>query len=338
LLQALHLTKTYNNRPVVADVSLTLEQGRVMALVGASGSGKSTLLNLLAGLTDADSGAVWLDGERVRGPGEVLVAGNANIKLVHQQYQLQPNVSVAANIGYALRFYEKPYRDFRTNELLIRCGLEAIQNQTPKQISGGEAQRTAIARAIAEKPEPGQTSVLLLDEPFSHLDLPNRALMTDLLLNVVRHENVACLFVTHDATDALALADTLGIMRNGKLIQTGTPTDVYLKPTTAYAAALTGVANLVKARFLPALGLSARVHPDALAFWRPEQLQLTAANDAAIRGKVRAVGFRGHYADVTIEISRYVTLRLLARPDLSPSVGETVGVVLPDTEIRWVGA
>ena len=333
---------------MVADVSLTLEPGRIMALVGASGSGKSTLLSLLAGLTDADSGVVWLDGQRVAGPGEVLVAGHPHIKLVHQQYQLQPTVSVAANIAYALRFYEKDYRDFRVDELLALCRLETVRHQTPKQISGGEAQRTAIARAIAEKPESGraavsrvragQTTVLLLDEPFSHLDLPNRAVMADLLLDLVRQDSVACLFVTHDATDALALADTLGILRDGQLIQTGTPAEVYLKPATAYAAALTGPVNLVKARFLPVLGLSAGVHPDALAFWRPDQLRLTAPDDAAIRGTVRAVGFRGHYTDVTVFISRYVTLRLFTPPDAAPVVGQTVGVVLPDADIRWVGA
>jgi ABC-type Fe3+/spermidine/putrescine transport system ATPase subunit len=336
LLQSIHLTKSYNSRPVVDDVSLTLEPGRIMALVGASGSGKSTLLSLLAAQTDADAGTVWLDGERVRGPGEVLVAGHPHLKLVHQQYQLQPNVSVAANIAYALRFYEKTYRDFRVAELLSLCRLEVVQHQTPKQISGGEAQRTAIARAIAEKPEPGRTTALLLDEPFSHLDLPNRAVMADLLLDLVRQDRVACLFVTHDATDALALADTLGILRTGQLIQTGTPAEVYLKPTTAYAAALTGPVNLVKARFLPVLGLSAGVHPDALAFWRPQQLRLTAPDSSAIRGRVRAVGFRGHYSDVEVFISRYVTLRLLVLPDEAPLLGDTVGVMLPDAAIRWV--
>ena len=210
-MQGIHLTKSYNSRPVVADVSLTLEPGRIMALVGASGSGKSTLLSLLAGLTDADAGAVLLDGQRVPGPRDVLVAGHPRIKLVHQQYQLQPNVSVAANIAYGLRFYEKDYRDFRVDELLTLCRLETVRQQTPKQISGGEAQRTAIAIAIAEKPESGRaaisrgrsgrgqsgrTTVLLLDEPFSHLDLPNRALMADLLLDLVRQDTVACLFVT----------------------------------------------------------------------------------------------------------------------------------------------
>ncbi len=337
-MQSIHLTKLYNSRPVVADVSLTLEPGRIMALVGASGSGKSTLLRMLAGLTDADSGAVWLDGQRVPGPREVLVAGHPRIKLVHQQNQLQPNVSVAANIAHALRFYEKPYRDFRVDELLALCRLESVRQQTPKQISGGEAQRTAIARAVAEKPEPGRTTALLLDEPFSHLDLPNRTLMADLLLDLVRQDSVACLFVTHDATDALALADTLGILRAGQLIQTGTPAEVYLKPATAYAAALTGPANFVKARFLPVLGLSAGVHPDALAFWRPDQIRLTAPDDAVIRGTVRAVGFRGYYSDVTVFISRYVTLRLLTLPGAAPVVGETVGIILPDTEIRWLGA
>ncbi|MFD2933645.1 ABC transporter ATP-binding protein [Spirosoma flavum] len=317
MLTATKLSKVYNAVPAVRNVSLTLEPGQIMALVGASGSGKSTLLNLLAGLADADSGEVRLNDERVMGPSEVLVAGHTNIRLVHQEYQLMPNVSVRENITYALRFYEKSYREFRVNELLKLCRLTDVQDRIPRQVSGGEKQRTAIARAIADKP-----TVLLLDEPFSHLDLPNRLIVRDLLFDMVRQDDTSCLFVTHDATDALSLADSLGIIRDGKLIQFGSPVDVYRKPATAYAARMTGIVNIFKAKHLATLNLPEVANPNEFMCLRPEQIHL---DDSGVKGTIRAVLFKGSHYELEIEMSRYVCLNLLTtRTDLR--VGQSVGV------------
>lgn len=322
MLTAAHLSKTFaHGVKAVRNVSLTLEPGRIMGLLGASGSGKSTLLNVLAGLADADSGEVRLNGERVPGPGEVLVAGHPQIRLVHQDYQLMPNVSVRGNIIYALRFAEKTYREARVDELLRRCRLTDVQHRLPRQVSGGEKQRTAIARAIADKP-----AVLLLDEPFSHLDLPNRLIMRDLLFDLIQDNRessqTACLFVTHEAADALSLADTLGILRDGRLVQLGLPSVVYQQPATAYAARLTGSVNILKAKYLPALGLPETDHPDALICLRPEQIHLDATGVSAT---VRAVFFKGSHSEIEVEVSRYVRVRLLTtRTDVR--VGERVGI------------
>ena len=328
MLTATHLSKSFaDGVTAVRNVSLTLEPGRIMGLVGASGSGKSTLLNLLAGLIDADAGAVRLNGDRVPGPGEVLVAGHPQIRLVHQDYQLMPNVSIRENISYALRFSEKTYRNARVDELLNRCRLTPVQHRLPRQVSGGEKQRTAIARAIADKP-----LVLLLDEPFSHLDLPNRLIMRDLLFDLICHNadvsrQTACLFVTHEATDALSLADTLGILCDGKLIQLGTPTEVYRQPKTAYAARLTGSVNILRNKHLLELGLSecraAEMNqPDALICLRPEQIHF---DETGVAGTVRAVFFRGSHSEVEVGVSRYVRVRLLTtRNDLR--VGQPVTI------------
>ncbi|GAB4042022.1 ABC transporter ATP-binding protein [Spirosoma jeollabukense] len=329
MLKATTLTKAYGSLAAVRNVSLALEPGRIMALVGASGSGKSTLLNLLAGLADADSGEVQLNGKRIEGPSEVLVPGHDDIRLVHQEYQLMPNVSVRENINYALRFFEKSYRDFRVNQLIKLCRLTDVQDRIPRQISGGEKQRTAIARAIADKP-----AVLLLDEPFSHLDLPNRLIVRDLLFDLVRHENTgsqatACLFVTHDATDALSIADTLGILRDGKLIQLGSPVDVYRRPSTAYAARMTGPVNILKAKHLPLFGFSDVVTPEELVCLRPEQIKL---DDTGISAIVRSVYFKGSHYEIEVNLSRYVSLRLLTtRDDLE--TGQRIGVSLTDGAI-----
>ena len=246
-----------------------------MALVGASGSGKSTLLNLLAGLMDPDEGEVRLNDVHVATPGEKLVPGHPDIRLVHQEYQLMPNITVRQNIAYAVRYYQKDYQTYRVNELLRLCRLEAVADRIPRQISGGEKQRTAIARAIAEPSADGRAVILLLDEPFSHLDLPNRTHIRDLLLDLVREAepgepaSFACLFVTHDATDALALSDEVGVMQDGELIQLGTPQTVYRQPETAYVAQMTGPANIMAGGLLPTLHLSATADPDQLVCIRP---------------------------------------------------------------------
>ncbi|WP_338876597.1 ABC transporter ATP-binding protein [Spirosoma sp. SC4-14] len=325
MLKATNLTKLYGSQTAVHRVSLQLPPGRIMALVGASGSGKSTLLSMLAGLTDANEGEIRLHDERIAGPSEVLIPGHDDIRLVHQEYQLMPNVSVRENIAYALRFFEKTYREFRVNELLTLCRLTEVQDRLPRQVSGGEKQRTAIARAIADKP-----AILLLDEPFSHLDLPNRLMVRDLLFDLVRQERTACLFVTHDATDALSIANTLGILRDGRLIQLGDPKQVYRYPATAYAARMTGLVNIFKAKHLPVVGLPETDNPERLICLRPEQIRL---NETGAPGKIRALFFKGSHVEVEVEMSRYVCLRMLSVQD-NLQIGQQVTIVIADQALH----
>jgi len=336
MLTATNLSKAFaSDVRAVRNVSLTLRAGQIMALVGESGSGKSTLLHILAGLADADTGEVLLNEQRVPGPTEVLVPGHPQIRLVPQEYQLMPNVSVRENIAFALRYYDKAYREFRVDELLRLCRLTDVQHRLPRRVSGGEKQRTAIARAVADNPANGPGTVLLLDEPFSHLDLPNRNIVRELLFDLVRHDNTACLFVTHDATDALSIADTLSILRDGRLIQTGTPQAVYRHPKTAYAARMTGTATILKAKHLPTLGLSDEGiirQPNALFCLRPEQIVLA---DEGTSGTVQAVFFRGSFSETDVEVSRYVRLRLLTtRNDLR--VGQTVRIRVAKESVWWL--
>ncbi|WP_288424388.1 ABC transporter ATP-binding protein [uncultured Spirosoma sp.] len=326
MLIADKVSKTFDGGvQAVDDVSFSLAPGRIMGLVGASGSGKSTLLNMLAGLADVDSGAVLLNGKRVPGPSDVLIAGHPDIRLVHQEYQLMPNVSIRENINYAVRYFEKSYRTFRVDALLKLCRLTAVQDRLPRQVSGGEKQRTAIARAIADVP-----AVLLLDEPFSHLDLPNRLLVRDLLFELVREQQTACLFVTHDASDALSIADTIGILRDGQLIQLDTPKAVYHRPQTAYAAQLTGRVTVLPASNRPLLGLSESDQPNQWLCIRPEQVQLT---ESGVPATVRAVFFMGSQYELEVSLNDQVTLRVLThRADIEP--GQTV-MIRVDADAVW---
>ncbi len=335
MFEAVQVSKSFGQTIAVNNVSLGLEPGRLMGLVGASGSGKSTLLALLAGLLDADSGQVLLDGVPVAGPSSVLVAGHLQIRLVPQEYALMPNVSVRDNIAYPLRFFDPIYRNFRVDELLEICRLDAVQGRIPKQISGGEKQRVAIARAVATQP-----AVLLLDEPFSHLDGPNRRIMQTMLLDLIRpttttDHSTTCLFVTHEAPDALALADTIGVLQNGQLIQTGTPQTVYHQPQTASVAQLTGSVNLLTSSQLILFGFPE--NPDALFCVRPEQISLTEPGRAgSVAGVIDQVFFRGSFADIQVAVYEEISLQTISlRHDWH--IGQHVGVVIDTMTVRQLG-
>ncbi len=240
LFQLQNITKTFD-KTVLQNVTLVVGRGEIFGLLGESGSGKSTLLRIAAGLVDADIGQVLLKNKAIAPAYDKLIPGHADIKIVHQDYELFAQLTVRENISYALRFYEKQYQKTRTEELIELCQLENVATKPAKLLSGGEKQRTAIAKAIAEKPK-----VLLLDEPFAHLDLLNRNRLSQSIQRLVSQLGLACIFVTHDAPNALALSDKMGVLQNGILLQTDTPENIYHSPTNRYIAELTGEANILK--------------------------------------------------------------------------------------------
>jgi len=244
LLELRDISKKYNQQSVLQRVSFNVNAGEVFGLLGESGSGKSTLLRIAAGLIDPDKGEVWLDNQKSRLASDQLIPGHPDIKIVHQDYNLSAPLTVRENIAYALRYYEKTYRDERVDELIQLCHLETVVNHPAKQLSGGEKQRTAIARALAE-----EARVLLLDEPFAHLDLPNRRRLIQTVRELAEQTGTACIFVTHDATDALSLSHRMGILREGQLLQIGTPEEVYQQPVNIYAAEITGEVNVFEPNF-----------------------------------------------------------------------------------------
>ena len=233
LLRVANLTKSYETRDVLHNVSLDLQTGEVLAIVGESGAGKSTILHLLAGLSEPDSGQIFLDGADVTDSVRQLIPGHPAAKLVAQDYRLFPNVSLRANIAYALRGYSREYQLFRVNQLLELTDLLPVADRLPRQVSGGEQQRAAIARALAERPR-----LLLLDEPFSHLDALHKQTLRQNILALVRTEGLGCVLVTHDLLDALTSADTIGVLRRGQLLQLASPGELLRTPADAYVEAL----------------------------------------------------------------------------------------------------
>ncbi len=244
-LQVHHLSYTHpeNQHYTLQNIHLTLNQGSILAVVGESGSGKSTLLQLIAGLLDAQEGEILLEGERVKGPAQQLVAGHPDVKVIFQHFNLSPKINVYQNIAYQLRAYTAEYRAARTLEMLRLCKLEGKEQLLPYQLSGGEKQRLAIARALAEEPR-----LLLLDEPFSNIDTMLKAQLKQDLVDIIKESSTTAIIVSHDMGDSLSVADRIAILQQGKLMQQDTPEAIYTHPATPYVAQLFGRCNFLDAK------------------------------------------------------------------------------------------
>lgn len=229
MLQIQALSKHYENQQVVNAVSFTVNKGEILAIVGESGSGKTTLLNMISGTIRPDSGTLVLDNQLIDLYFNRLIRELPDIKLVPQDYRLKPDFKIWENIDLALTEYTTEYRQKRVAYLLELCGITQIKDKKPREASGGEKQRTAIARAIADEP-----LVLLLDEPFSNLDSINRQHLRNQLVTVIQKENIACVFVTHDMIEALLVADKVAVMHKGNLLKIATPDEIFHEKENAY--------------------------------------------------------------------------------------------------------
>ena len=235
------ITKRYQDAPVVNDVTLEIAEGEFFVLLGPSGSGKSTLLRAIAGLTGVDHGRIALHGRDVTHES----TRERQVGFVFQNYALFRHMTVADNIEFALRVrrVKKAERIARRKELLRLVALEGMDQRLPAQLSGGQQQRVAVARALAHKP-----SVVLLDEPFGALDAKIREELRTSLKQVQRELGLTIILVTHDQDEAFALADRIGVMNLGRLLEVGKPDELYARPATRFVATFLGAANLLLAR------------------------------------------------------------------------------------------
>src|SRR5262245_47697188 len=236
--------KRYQGHAVVNDVSLEVADGEFFVLLGPSGSGKTTVLRMIAGLTEIEVGRVLLRGRDVTH----LPPQRREVGLVFQNYALFPHMSAAQNIEFALRVRKIPAseRRRRRDELLDLVGLSGLGDRAPRQLSGGQQQRVALARALAHRPE-----VLLLDEPFGALDARIRSDLRRTIRAIQRELKITTVFVTHDQEEAFELADRLGVMNFGRLLEVGPPEELYLRPQTEFVATFLGKANLMLGECVP---------------------------------------------------------------------------------------
>jgi sulfate/thiosulfate transport system ATP-binding protein len=280
------ITKRYQGAPVVNDVSIDIGDGEFFVLLGPSGSGKSTLLRAIAGLTGVDHGRISLHGRDVTH----IAARDRGVGLVFHNYALFRHMTVADNIEFALRVrrMRASRRRERRRELLRLVALEGMDDRLPAELSGGQQQRVAVARALAHKPE-----VLLLDEPFGALDAKIREELRRTIREVQRELGITTILVTHDQEEAFALADRIGIMNLGRLLEMGRPEDLYAHPATRFVATFLGAANLVLAQHtsrgicigsdpvlaLGGTGLPASRDHEVVAVLRPEDIEIAPTSD-----------------------------------------------------------
>jgi ABC-type Fe3+/spermidine/putrescine transport system ATPase subunit len=233
-LRLVETTKRYGDREVVDRVSLDVAEGEVLALLGASGSGKTTTLRLIAGLEAPDAGEVWIAGRQVSAQGRNLVQpSDRRIGYVFQDLALWPHLTVAGNLEFVLQSAGLPKRErvARIEEMLRLVHLEPYADRHPDQLSGGEQQRVALARALVARP-----GLLLLDEPMSSLDSSLKAELSAELIELQRSLQITTVYITHDRTEALALADRIAVMHKGRIEQVGTAAVLQSQPATEAVA------------------------------------------------------------------------------------------------------
>jgi iron(III) transport system ATP-binding protein len=222
----------------VAGLSLAVAPGEVVCLLGPSGCGKSTVLRLAAGLEEVQTGRVVINGQLVGAPGVHVPPENRNVGLVFQDFALFPHLTIYNNVGFGLRTGDTARRRERIVAALGDVGLAHLEQAFPHMLSGGEQQRTALARALAPEPK-----LVLLDEPFSGLDTRLREQVRDVTVEALRKSGTATLMVTHDAEEAMFMADRIAVMRQGRIVQVGTPIDLYRHPSSLFVAAFFGEVN-----------------------------------------------------------------------------------------------
>ena len=310
----------YGPRPAVRGVTLDVPSGAFLTLLGPSGCGKTTLLKLIGGYLTPLSGTITLRGRDVT----AVPPEGRNAGMVFQHYALFPHLTARANVSFGLDVRRVPAgeRDRRVGAMLDRVGLSAAERgRKPAALSGGQQQRVALARALVIEPD-----VLLLDEPLANLDRRLRDELRGELRRLQRDARVTTVMVTHDQEEALALSDLVGVMAAGRLLQVGTPADVYSRPRTPFVASSLGDANLLDG---PLVG-----RPGGVVMVRPEGCLLGgAAVHWSWPGRVAAVSFFGSSVAVDVACDGGPSIRVRA-PSAGCVVGDRVRVGFPD-EAVW---
>ncbi|EAS43368.1 ABC transporter ATP-binding protein [Photobacterium profundum] len=241
-LSVTNLTCRYNGQPVLQNLSLPVEDNEIVCLLGASGCGKTTLLKAIAGLLPLESGGMTINGRVVVDETTWLPPEKRNIGMIFQDYALFPHLTVAENIAFGLKNWDKTRILAKIQEMLELVHLTKLDDRYPHQLSGGQQQRVAIARALACEPD-----LILLDEPFSNIDTQVRHGLIKEIRRIFKAQGVTAIFVTHSREEAFAFADRLAVMNNGIIEQFGTATDLYYRPSSRFVAEFLGTGSYLPA-------------------------------------------------------------------------------------------
>jgi iron(III) transport system ATP-binding protein len=319
----------FSDVPAIDDFTLDVEEGTLVALVGPSGCGKTTALRAIAGFEKPATGTIRIRGRVVSDEDTMVAPEHRNVGMVFQEYALFPHISVAENVGYGVSGSD---RVRRVREVLELVGLEDHGDRFPHELSGGEQQRVALARALAPEPD-----VVLLDEPFSNLDAPQRERMRRELRKILKSARVTAILVTHDQAEALAIADVIAVMNDGHIRQVGTPDEVYAAPVSPWVAKFLGDAAILDGTASngtvdTVLGPVPTVLPDGAAatvMIRPEWIMPTTSHNGSSLVVDRE--FYGHDQRVEIELAEGELFEALVPTREGIHVGDRVDIELADS-------
>jgi len=237
------VTRRFGEEMAVRDLSISVREGELLALLGPSGCGKTTTLRLLAGLDRPDAGTIRVDGEIVSGEGRFVPPEDRDVGLVFQEFALFPHLSVAENVAFGIQDWPAEEREQRVAELLELVSLPGYADHSPDDLSGGQRQRVALARSLAPEPD-----ILLLDEPFSNLDVALRKEMREEVRGILKEAGVTAVSVTHDQEEALSISDRVAVVHDGQVEQVGRPEEVFEHPESRFVADFLGQAGFISGR------------------------------------------------------------------------------------------
>ena len=326
------LSKQFDGKYAVHDLSLGLEEGGLLCILGSSGCGKTTTLNMIGGFLKPDGGRVLLDGQDIT----ALPPERRPVSTVFQSYGLFPHMSVLQNVTYGLKFrgYSRAEAKEKGRRYLSLVGLAERENARIGELSGGQQQRVALARALIVEPK-----LCLLDEPLSNLDAALRVRMRGELKRLQRELGTTMVFVTHDQEEALTMSDRVVVMNHGVIQQVGSPTDIYNEPVNAFVADFIGESNIIDGVMLEDCkvefcgrtfecvdkGFEKNAPVDVVI--RPEDLKIVYAGDGLLQGVVESIVFKGVHYEMMVRTQFFT---FMVHSTMAESVGKTVGLsVIP---------
>ena len=345
-LQTNQLVKRFDGALAVDDVSLTIQKGEIFALLGSSGCGKSTLLRMLAGFEVPTSGSVVLNGVDIA----TFPPYERPINMMFQSYALFPHLDVWDNIAFGLKRESMPRAEIKTRveEMLKLVQMESFAKRKPHQLSGGQQQRVALARSLAKKPQ-----LLLLDEPLGALDKQLRERTQFELVNILESVGVTCVMVTHDQDEAMAMASRIAVMSHGRVLQIGTPKEIYEHPNCRFVADFIGNVNLLEGEVTldeanrcevttpygvvsVGHGISGAVGMAAAVAVRPEKIQISKTRPDVsanlFTGTVREIAYFGSFNTFIVEIAGGRTLKIT---ETNTTRHESTVITWEDTVFFW---
>ncbi|PID45237.1 MAG: ABC transporter ATP-binding protein [Proteobacteria bacterium] len=323
----------YQEKQVLNHVSLSLAEGDIACLLGPSGCGKTTLLRAIAGFKSLQSGEIKSGGQVLSAADFTVPTEHRQIGMVFQDLALFPHLTIGQNICFGLRHQSNTEKLKRRDELLALIGLEGYESRYPHELSGGQQQRIALARAMAPKPR-----LLLLDEPFSSMDVQLRGTLAKEMRNILKHESITSVMVTHDQNEAFSIADKIGVLNDGILRQWTDAHTLYHHPSDPFVAHFVGRSNFLKGTIAEqcvetALGTifcesakSFRAGTKVDVLIRPEYIQLSEAS--SIKAKLVSRQFRGGYYLYTVQLDSGEQVQILLSSLAKHQLGESVGIVL----------